>query len=86
MLIAGDSFMTTEQESLYAVMAQKEEVHEPPAYFTPDWNSARTSVEALANLWPEIAGTGHGTPMHGNELHDGLTALVTKFEEIAGPA
>lgn len=84
-LIAGDAFVTTKQESLYAVMTQKEEVHGPPAYFTPDWTAARTSVEALAALRPAIAATGHGTPMRGNELSDGLTALVRDFDDIAVP-
>jgi glyoxylase-like metal-dependent hydrolase (beta-lactamase superfamily II) len=36
-LIAGDAFVTSKQESLYAVVTQEPEVHGPPAYFTPDW-------------------------------------------------
>ncbi|MDQ3653787.1 MAG: MBL fold metallo-hydrolase [Chloroflexota bacterium] len=85
LLIAGDAFVTTEQESLYAVMTQKEEVHGPPAYFTPDWTAARSSVETLAALEPDIAATGHGTPMRGEALRDGLAALVRDFDEIAVP-
>jgi len=85
LLIAGDAFVTTAQESLYAVMNQKEEVHGPPAYFTPDWTAARRSVEALAALEPDIAATGHGTPMRGQTLRDGLTNLVQNFDEIAVP-
>jgi glyoxylase-like metal-dependent hydrolase (beta-lactamase superfamily II) len=71
-LVAGDAFVTTKQESLYAVMTQREEVQGPPAYFTPDWHSARQSVEQLAALDPAIAATGHGTPMRGEELRAGL--------------
>ena len=84
-LIAGDAFVTVKQESLYAVATQEREVHGPPAYFTPDWASARRSVEQLAALEPAIAATGHGTPMQGQELRDGLGRLVRKFERIAVP-
>lgn len=84
-LIAGDAFVTTQQESLYAVMQQKEVVQGPPAYFTPDWVSARRSVEALAALDPAIAATGHGTPMQGAELKQGLADLIANFDEVAVP-
>lgn len=84
-VIAGDAFVTTKQESLYAVMTQKEEVQGPPAYFTPEWIEARRSVEKLAALRPEIAATGHGPVMRGEELRSGLEALVRDFDEIALP-
>lgn len=85
LLIAGDAFVTTKQESLYAVLTQAEEVNGPPAYFTPDWAAARRSVEKLAALQPEIAATGHGTPLRGAELHRGLERLVAEFDDIAVP-
>lgn len=85
LLIAGDAFVTVEQESLYAVATQKQEVHGPPAYFTPDWDAARRSVETLAALGPAIAATGHGTPMDGTALTQGLGGLVANFDEIAVP-
>lgn len=84
-LIAGDAFVTTRQESLYAVLTQAEEVNGPPAYFTPDWAAARRSVETLAALEPQVAATGHGTPMRGDELRRGLERLVGEFDEIAVP-
>jgi glyoxylase-like metal-dependent hydrolase (beta-lactamase superfamily II) len=58
-LIAGDAVVTTKQESASAVLAQRPELHGPPAYFTPDWESARRSVEQLAALDPERLATGH---------------------------
>ena len=84
-LIAGDAFVTVEQESLYAVATQKQEIHGPPAYFTPDWSAARASVERLAALRPAIAATGHGAPMHGEDLTRGLENLIRHFDEIAVP-
>lgn len=85
LLVAGDAFVTVQQESLYAVMKQEQAVHGPPAYFTPDWTTARQSVERLANLEPAIAATGHGTPMRGDALSGGLRALLAHFDEIAVP-
>lgn len=85
LLIAADAFVTVEQESLYAVATQRQEVHGPPAYFTPDWEAARRSVETLAALGPAIAATGHGTPMRDTALTQGLGALVANWDEIAVP-
>jgi len=85
-LLAGDAFVTTKQESAMAVWQQKQEVHGPPAYFTCDWEQAHASVQALATLQPEVAATGHGIPMHGQELRDQLTQLVQHFDQQARPA
>jgi glyoxylase-like metal-dependent hydrolase (beta-lactamase superfamily II) len=84
-VVAGDAFVTVKQESLYAVATQKEEIHGPPAYFTPDWNAARRSVETLAALKPMIAATGHGTPMRGEDLARGLDRLARDFDDLALP-
>jgi glyoxylase-like metal-dependent hydrolase (beta-lactamase superfamily II) len=81
-LIVGDAFVTMRQESLTSVITRKPEVWRPPAYFTPDWEAARTSVEALAQLDPEVAATGHGIPMSGARLRRGLNDLVEHFDEV----
>lgn len=84
-LIAGDAFVTVQQESLYKVATQKQEVHGPPAYFTPDWAAARRSVQTLAALDPLVAATGHGTPMAGAALRHGLQHLAEHFFDEAAP-
>jgi glyoxylase-like metal-dependent hydrolase (beta-lactamase superfamily II) len=81
-LIAGDAFVTTRQESLISVLTRRQEVWRPPAYFTPDWESARSSVQELARLDPSIAATGHGVPMFGTQLHSELEALARYFDEV----
>jgi glyoxylase-like metal-dependent hydrolase (beta-lactamase superfamily II) len=86
LLVAGDAFVTVEQESLYQVLRQAQEVHGPPAYFTPDWATAEESVRTLEALQPQIAATGHGTPMSGDALSRGLADLVAFFDDIAIPA
>ena len=85
LLIAGDAFVTTRQESALSVLSQRKEVNGPPAYFTPDWESARASVSQLAALEPEIAGTGHGVPVFGEELRDALIALVETWDTVVRP-
>jgi len=78
-LIVGDAFVTQKQESLLGVVTRKQEVWRPPAYFTPDWESARRSVEELSWLDPRLVATGHGTPMDGPEMRLQLEDLVRNF-------
>jgi glyoxylase-like metal-dependent hydrolase (beta-lactamase superfamily II) len=85
-LIAGDAFITTRQESVYAAVTQKPEMHGPPMYFTPDWTSAETSVRALAALSPEIVVTGHGAAMKGPQMRAALVSLAEQFAMVAVPA
>jgi glyoxylase-like metal-dependent hydrolase (beta-lactamase superfamily II) len=84
-IIAGDAFITTRQESAYAVLMQEPEIHGPPMYFTPDWDAARESVVKLAALQPELAITGHGPAMRGPEMRDALLVLANNFDQIAVP-
>jgi glyoxylase-like metal-dependent hydrolase (beta-lactamase superfamily II) len=84
-IIAGDAFITTAQESAYAVAVQAEELHGPPQYFTPDWTSARRSVEALAAKEPELVVTGHGRAMRGPQMRSALQLLARDFDRIAVP-
>ncbi len=84
-LVAGDAFVTVKQESALAVLAQRPEVHGPPAYFTPDWAASRASVRALAALEPEIAATGHGVPLAGPSMREALRRLADDFDRLAVP-
>lgn len=85
-LIAGDAFTTTRAESAYAVAVQKPELHGPPMYYTPDWEAAQASVEALASLEPETVITGHGPAMQGPTIKVALHHLAENFEQLAVPA
>jgi glyoxylase-like metal-dependent hydrolase (beta-lactamase superfamily II) len=84
-LIAGDAFVTTKQESAIAVLTQRLELHGPPAYFTPDWAAARRSVERLVALNPARVVTGHGRPLEGPEMLEGLRQLARDFDRVAVP-
>jgi glyoxylase-like metal-dependent hydrolase (beta-lactamase superfamily II) len=84
-LIAGDAFVTVEQESLYKVLTQQQEMNGPPKYFTTDWEQAKNSVQTLADLQPSLAATGHGVPMNGSKLTEDLNRLAENFDELAVP-
>ncbi|MBO2010753.1 MBL fold metallo-hydrolase [Siccationidurans soli] len=84
-LVAGDAFTTVFAESGLGTLTQKQEVHGPPAYFTPDWDAARASMELLARMEPAVAATGHGIPMHGEELRRQLADFVPRFDSLARP-
>jgi glyoxylase-like metal-dependent hydrolase (beta-lactamase superfamily II) len=80
-LVAGDAVVTTKQEALTGAMLEWPTlVWRPPAYFTPDWTSARRSVETLAALEPEVLATGHGHVMYGAEMRRQLRDLADRFD------
>ncbi|GAB3884346.1 MBL fold metallo-hydrolase [Spirosoma agri] len=85
-LLAGDAFVTTDQNSGIAVATQREEFHGPPAYFTCDWEAARKSVQKLNGLNPNAAGTGHGVSVHGLDLKLGLNRLAHNFDDLSIPS
>ena len=85
-LIAGDAFVTTMQESLLAVISQKKSLNGPPKYFTPDWGSAANSVKTLAALEPNVITTGHGHAMYGDEARKQLHKLSKEFWKSGMPA
>lgn len=84
-LIAGDVFVNVKQESLYNVLTQVKEINGPPRYLTTDWDAAKQSVEKVAALNPHVAVTGHGHPVKGQALSEGLERLVQEFDERAVP-
>ncbi len=84
-LIAGDAFVTVQQDSLYKVLFQKEEVCGPPRYLTTDWPASWESVKVLEALHPQEVITGHGKAMGGAALREGLSRLVQDFPELAIP-
>jgi glyoxylase-like metal-dependent hydrolase (beta-lactamase superfamily II) len=85
LLIAGDAFVTTKQESFVASLLKPFYIQGPPTYFTPDWPASRRSVEALAALHPASAGTGHGRPVAGERLDEALNRLAREFARLAVP-
>lgn len=84
-LIVGDAFSTTKQESLLSVITHREQISGPPKYLTTDWRAAENSVRHLMDLRPSLAIPSHGEPMEGEELTEHLKMLVNDFDTIAKP-
>ena len=85
-LLAGDAFCTTKPESFFeAALAQQPELHGPPSYFTSDWDSARQSVQRLAELNPTLVAPGHGKPLSGPNVPEALRTLAANFDAISVP-
>ncbi len=85
-LVAGDAVITTKQESLSAILAQRAELHGPPAYFTNDWAAVKTSVLKLASLQPSAIASGHGKPIVGDTAAEALQEFAQHFDELGIPA
>jgi glyoxylase-like metal-dependent hydrolase (beta-lactamase superfamily II) len=85
-LLAGDAFVTVNQESAWDVLMQRSSIHGPPAYLTTDWEAASRSVVALRELRPHVAVTGHGLPVVGEvDCSLLLELLCERFDDIAVP-
>jgi glyoxylase-like metal-dependent hydrolase (beta-lactamase superfamily II) len=85
-LLPGDAFCTTRPESFFdAAIAQPAELHGPPAYFTSNWDDARSSVAKLAMLEPAIVAPGHGKPLAGPDVSEKLHRLARSFPLTAIP-
>lgn len=84
-LLAGDAFVTTQQESAISALSYRERLSGPPKYFTCNWASAKLSVLKLSALEPEIVASGHGRPMRGTHMRNELHKLARQFDNLALP-
>jgi len=78
-LLAGDACATMDLDSAIGLLTQAPRISRPPAPFTFDWDQAHHSVELLADLRPQVLATGHGEPMRGREVAEGLAQLARDF-------
>lgn len=85
LLIAGDAFVTTRQQSVYSAITQRLDPQGPPWYYTPDFRAARASVEALYRLLPQRALTGHGPALTGETLLAAVSTILREWETTATP-
>ena len=83
-LLAGDACTTMDLDSAMGIAIQEPRISRPPAPFTYDWVEARRSVETLAALEPLVIAAGHGEPMSGPQVADGLVHLARHFPEPRG--
>jgi len=85
LLLSADALVTTSQEDLYQVVTQKVEISGPPRYLTTDWEAAEKSARSLHKLQPRFLIAGHGQPVEGDVLREGLDRLMNNWNELALP-
>jgi glyoxylase-like metal-dependent hydrolase (beta-lactamase superfamily II) len=85
-MVAGDAFVTSMQESLIGMITEKKIVCGPPKHFTPDYAAAAKSVKELAALEPNVISTGHGQAMYGEQARKELHKLSKEFWKQGIPA
>lgn len=80
-ILAGDALCTADFDSWLGATIQKpQQLARPASPATPDWKSARQSVEKLAALNPQIIAAGHGQPLRGGDVAGELRDLARNFE------
>jgi glyoxylase-like metal-dependent hydrolase (beta-lactamase superfamily II) len=79
-LISGDALTTVNQDSPWAMLRRKRELHPPPGPFTTDWQQARRSLEFLALLLPRVVAPGHGLPIAIAGVDEQLRSFAMHFK------
>jgi glyoxylase-like metal-dependent hydrolase (beta-lactamase superfamily II) len=78
-LVGGDALATADFDSWTGIMSQKQKISRPLSPFTYDWEKARHSVAAMAELKPRVLACGHGQPMAGDSVADELEKFAREF-------
>lgn len=76
-LLSGDALVTARIDTMAHLLARRQGLSGPPWYTTWNADAARTSMARLAELAPNVLGSGHGWPMTG----PGTAAAVVEFVE-----
>jgi glyoxylase-like metal-dependent hydrolase (beta-lactamase superfamily II) len=79
-LLAGDAFATMEMDSWGGLISGRQRLARAAAPFNCDWQATRASLEALAQLRPNVAGCGHGVPMDEPDLATRLERFAQRFQ------
>ncbi len=78
-LVAGDAVATADLDSWFGLTTMHRVISRPPSPFTFNWDAARASVKALADLQPFVLASGHGEPMYGPRVADELSRFARTF-------
>jgi glyoxylase-like metal-dependent hydrolase (beta-lactamase superfamily II) len=79
LLLSGDALITMNMDSWIELVRRKPVLSKPPAPLTPDWESARRSIEELASLAPIAIGAGHGRPIAGTHVAGAVWRFAARF-------
>jgi len=78
-LLTGDALITVNMDSWVGLIGARPQLAGPPAPFTINWSSALSSLKELANLRPNVLGSGHGAPISDSDLPERLEHFAQKF-------
>jgi glyoxylase-like metal-dependent hydrolase (beta-lactamase superfamily II) len=78
-LLAADAFATMNLDSWSAYFTRRRELSRPSPPFTFDWETARESIEKLADLEPKVVAAGHGLPIAGDRVASELRGFIECF-------
>jgi glyoxylase-like metal-dependent hydrolase (beta-lactamase superfamily II) len=78
-LIGGDAFTTVNMDSWSGLLTGQQRLSRPPTPFTIDWELARSSVQKLASLRPNVAGSGHGIPVSDAALPERMQRFAERL-------
>jgi glyoxylase-like metal-dependent hydrolase (beta-lactamase superfamily II) len=78
-LLTGDALVTVNMDSWTGLIGARPQLAGPPAPFTINWNSARSSLKELALLRPNVLGCGHGAPISDSDLPERLEHFAQHF-------
>ncbi len=78
-LLAGDALATVNMDSWSGLLTGRQTLARAASPFTIDWEAARSSVQELAGLHPNVVACGHGIPVCDAELPERMEAFAKKF-------
>ena len=78
-LIGGDAFATMNMDRWSGLLTGQQTLARAGAPFTSNWQAARSSVQDLTDLRPNVIGCGHGIPMCDAELPARMQSFADRF-------
>jgi hypothetical protein len=78
-LLAADAIATMNLDSWSSYFTRRRELSRPSPPFTFDWETARESIEKLADLEPKVVAAGHGLPIAGDRVASELRSFIECF-------
>lgn len=82
--IVGDVLATHDMDAWSTQMTWPRQIARPATPFTPDWESARSSIRALAAAKPTLVAAGHGLPIDRDDLPAVLRGFADAMPEPEG--
>jgi len=79
-LLAGDAFATMNMDSWSDLVTCRQLLSRPPSPLTIDWELARSSIQELARLRPNIVACGHGIPISKADLPERIQRFAEEFQ------